>query len=418
MANPLSVSALNAQIQALLETTFLQVCVEGEISNLTKHNSGHFYFSIKDQDSVISCVLFRGNAQKLRFVLENAQKVIVQGSISVYVPRGNYQILCTNITPFGQGALHLAYEQLRKKYEKLGYFDAALKKKMPKFPKKIALITSNTGAALQDMLSVAKKRWNLVKLVNFDTLVQGDEAKFQIADRIAYVDGFFGSSDAFDVMIIGRGGGSMEDLWAFNEEIVMQAIFEARTPIVSAVGHEIDVVLSDFVADLRAPTPSAAMEMILPEKHHWLLVLDEMGEEISLKMQKYLAQMQDRLSDYEYFLQQCNVGGRIHLAEEILQNLLVSLKQAARIFFDCRANLLATEGQMAMAMEKFLQDKKLELLKWERLLRCEREKDRAIQISHDGRKVDLQNLVIGDLIEIFDDQGFVSAQITQDFTKL
>lgn len=303
----LSVSALNTQIKSLLEATFLFVSVEGEISNLTKHTSGHIYFSIKDENSTMKCVMFKGNAIGLKFELESAQKVIVYGGLSVYTPRGEYQILCKSITPSGSGALALAYEQLKIKLKKKGYFEEKYKKILPLFPKRIALLTSLSGAALQDMLRVAHKRWNLVDITIINTLVQGNDAKYDIVQNLAYVDSFYGTKKAFDVAVIARGGGSMEDLWAFNEEIVADAIFASKTPVVSAIGHEVDFLISDFVADLRAPTPSACMEMILPDKSEWLLKLSEMMDFYTLRMQSLfehkkleLEEMKDNFAQVSY----------------------------------------------------------------------------------------------------------------------
>ena len=271
---PLSVSALNAQIKSLLEATFVEVFFQGEISNFTLHKaSGHLYFSLKDSQSSIRCVMFKGNAKSLRFSPENGAQVIIKGALSVYAPRGDYQVICHSLIESGSGSLSAQYEALKKRLESKGYF--ASKKPLPPFPKKIALLTSLSGAALQDMKRVASTRWNLTKLVALDTLTQGAQAGGHIARNIAYVDSFFGTDNAFDIIVIGRGGGSMEDLQGFNEEIVAEAIFNARTPVVSAVGHEIDFVISDFVADVRAPTPSACMEIILPDRREWLLRLDE-----------------------------------------------------------------------------------------------------------------------------------------------
>jgi exodeoxyribonuclease VII large subunit len=266
---PISVAELNRQIEAILESTFLYVRVEGEISRPTYHASGHIYFTLKDNDSAISCVMFKGNAKGLKFELEEGLKVIVNGSVTVYVPRGSYQLNCLHVEPSGIGALAKAYEQLKAKLEKKGYFKN--KKPLPRFPSVIAVITSATGAAWQDMLKVAAKRWPLAKLILVPSLVQGDGAAAFISQAVKKADML-----GCDVIVVGRGGGSIEDLWTFNEELVADAIYHAKTPIVSAVGHEIDYVISDFVADARAPTPSAAMEMILPQQDELKQTIDYM----------------------------------------------------------------------------------------------------------------------------------------------
>jgi exodeoxyribonuclease VII large subunit len=212
--------------------------------------------------------MFKSNAQSLKFRLEAGQKIIVHGSLSVYKPRGEYQLYAVNIEPYGAGALALAFEQLKKKLMQQGYFEN--KQPIPKNIKEIAIVTSKSGAAIADMLKVIQKRWPLVKVTIIDTLVQGGACANEIAKHIRYADTL-----KKDVIIVGRGGGSVEDLWGFNEEAVAQAIFEAKTPVVSAVGHEVDLLISDMVADLRAPTPSAAIEMILPDKNEILFLIDE-----------------------------------------------------------------------------------------------------------------------------------------------
>ena len=278
MSNLQSVTSLNTQIKSLLESTFVYAHVEGEVSRFTYHSSGHLYFTLKDKNSVISCVMFRGNNKKMKFRLEEGMNVIISGSISVFVPRGNYQLNCLNIEPSGSGALAKAYEQLKEKLRAQGYFDESNKKEIPRYIKSVALVTSGTGAALQDMLRIAQKRWPLIKLKIIDTIVQGENSAINIAKNIEFAD-----SLGVDIIVTGRGGGSIEDLWGFNEEVVAHAIYQAKTPVVSAVGHEIDFVISDFVADLRAPTPSAAMEMILPDKNELLMSIDNQIDQ----MQKY-----------------------------------------------------------------------------------------------------------------------------------
>lgn len=283
MSGILSVNELNIQIKSLLEATFLNISVRGEVSNLTYHTSGHVYFTLKDSSSSIKAVLFKGNAKYLKFRIENGMDLTIHGGLSVYTPRGEYQIIAQSAEPTGIGGLALAFEQLKKELASLGYFDSEKKKPLPKFPERIALITSATGAALQDMLRVASKRWSGVRILVLNTLVQGDDAKESIARNIAYADTL-----GVNVIVVARGGGSIEDLWAFNEKCVALAIFNAKTPIVSAVGHESDVVISDFVADLRAPTPSAAMELILPDSREWLLRLDSMIEEMGRAFKRAL----------------------------------------------------------------------------------------------------------------------------------
>lgn len=283
MQKPLSVSALNAQIKALLESTFLHVRVEGEVSRATYHASGHLYFTLKDVNSAVSCVMFRGNNQKLAFRVEEGMHLVVWGAISVYAPRGNYQINCFGAEPSGSGALALAYEQLKRELEAKGYFESSRKKPLPHFPKRVALVTSGTGAALQDMKHIATKRWPLVTLIVIDTLVQGKEAAPSIVNSLKKAD-----EVQADVIVLARGGGSVEDLWAFNERIVAKAVFDARLPVVSAIGHEIDYVITDFIADKRAPTPSAALELLLPDQDEIRISMDHLLDSLNQRVDEIL----------------------------------------------------------------------------------------------------------------------------------
>ncbi len=235
--------------------------VAGEISNWTCAASGHAYFTLKDESSQLSGVMFKGRLDRLRFRPENGLEVLALGTISVYERRGAYQIVVEEMQPKGLGALQLAYEKLKKKLSGEGLFDEAHKKKLPLLPRRIGIVTSPSGAAIRDILQVLQRRFANVHVILYPARVQGDGAAPEIAAGITFLDHY-----GVDVMIVGRGGGSLEDLWAFNEEVVARAIFTARTPVISAVGHEIDYALSDFVADLRAPTPSAAAEIVVREQ--------------------------------------------------------------------------------------------------------------------------------------------------------
>jgi len=270
MQKPLSVSDLNEQIKAHLSMHFECVYVEGEVSNLTYHNSGHIYFSIKDESSMVSCVMFASNARYLKFRLENGQKILISGNISVYSPRGSYQVLCSKITQSGAGDLAVAYEQLKKELEQKGWFDKEHKKLIPKFPKKIGVATSDSGAAIEDMKKILNQRYPLCEMIIAPTIVQGEGASGDIVKSIEFLD-----KQNCDVIIAGRGGGSIEDLWAFNTKEVAMAFYNAKTPIISAVGHESDYLISDLVADLRASTPSNAIELALPDINELRIMLDE-----------------------------------------------------------------------------------------------------------------------------------------------
>ena len=293
----MSVSSLNTKIKSLLEATFMHILVEGEVASVTYHTSGHVYFSIKDKESAIKCVMFRSNANKLKFRIEKGMHIVIEGSVGVYTPRGEYQFYAVHIEPYGKGALALAYEQLKDRLKAKGYFDAHRKKVIPKHIKTIALVTAKESAALHDMLKVIEKRWALLEVTIVDTLVQGEQASSQIAMGLKYAD-----SLGVDVIVVGRGGGSAEDLWCFNEEEVADALFTLKTPVVSAVGHEVDVMISDFVADLRAPTPSAAMEMILPDSQEILYTLGEYTKRFRHSIQQKLHQSLQELKHVEEIL--------------------------------------------------------------------------------------------------------------------
>ncbi len=260
--NTLSVSQITGHIQHALETDFSSVWVKGEISNLTRHSSGHWYFSLKDRGAQLGSVMFRRQNQTVRFEIAHGMEITVHGRISVYPPQGRYQLIVDQMMPAGQGDLHLAFEALKKKLEIAGFFDPARKCALPSYPDRIGIVTSPTGAAIRDMINILSRRFPLAELLVFPVRVQGDGAALEIARAIEV----FNERQDCQVLIVGRGGGSLEDLWAFNEEVVARAIAESTIPIVSAVGHETDTTISDFVADRRAPTPSAAAELVVPDK--------------------------------------------------------------------------------------------------------------------------------------------------------
>jgi exodeoxyribonuclease VII large subunit len=293
----MSVSSLNTKIKSLLEATFMHILVEGEVASVTYHTSGHIYFSIKDKESSIKCVMWRSSVTKLKFRIEKGMHIVIEGSVGVYTPRGEYQFYAVHIEPYGKGALALAYEQLKERLREKGYFDAQRKKSIPEYIRKIALVTAKESAALYDMLKIIEQRWPLLEVVIVDTLVQGDQAAFQIAKSLQYAD-----SLAVDVVIVGRGGGSAEDLWCFNEEVVADAIYTMQTPVVSAVGHEVDVMISDFVADFRAPTPSAAMEMILPDVKEILYTLADTSERFTYMINQKIQRLVRELKHTEEIL--------------------------------------------------------------------------------------------------------------------
>lgn len=261
---PVTVSQLNEYIKKLVDSDgFLgSIAVTGEISNFTNHyKTGHFYFSLKDEGAQIKAVMFRGSASKLKFAPENGMKVIATGRVSVFPRDGQYQLYVESMEPDGVGALYVAFEQLKRRLEAEGLFSQSKKKSLPKIPTRVGIITSPTGAAVRDMINISRRRFPAAKLVLYPALVQGDGAPAQLIAGLKY----FNTAKSVDVIIIGRGGGSIEDLWAFNDEGVARAVAASAIPVVSAVGHETDFTICDFAADCRAPTPSAAAELALPE---------------------------------------------------------------------------------------------------------------------------------------------------------
>ncbi len=259
----LTVTELTKQIKGVLELGFTNVWIQGEISNFKLHSSGHVYFTLKDTGSQISVVMWKSRAAQLIFRPNDGMKVMVRGNITVYEPRGNYQIDCFQLQPIGKGELQQAFEQLKQKLFAEGLFEEEYKKPLPEFPQKIGIVTSPTGAAIKDIISVLSRRFPSIEVFLVPVKVQGIGAAEEIAEAIDDLN----KQNLVDVMIIGRGGGSLEDLWAFNEEIVARAVFASNIPVISAVGHEIDFSISDFVADLRAPTPSAAAELAVKDKN-------------------------------------------------------------------------------------------------------------------------------------------------------
>ncbi|MCI8611533.1 MAG: exodeoxyribonuclease VII large subunit [Clostridiales bacterium] len=260
---PLTVTELNQFIKDLIDVNppLSDIYIKGEISNFKAHSSGHFYFTLKDADSALKSVMFRSSAQKMEFMPENGMKVIAHGRISAFVRDGAYQLYADSMEPDGVGALYIAFEQLKRKLESEGLFADERKKPLPKIPSVVGIVTSPTGAAVRDIIHICRRRFPYAKLVLYPALVQGPDAPASVAAGIAY----FNDTNSADVLIVGRGGGSVEDLWAFNTELVARAAAASKIPLISAVGHETDFTICDFVADRRAPTPSAAAEIAVPD---------------------------------------------------------------------------------------------------------------------------------------------------------
>ena len=271
--NVYTVRDLNVYVKSLLrrDENIQNIWVRGEISNFTHYNNRHMYFELKDEDSIIKCAMFRASNKSLDFTPEDGMEVLCRGDVGLYIPNGKYQLIINEMLPEGKGKLYLAYEKLKKKLAEEGLFEDKYKKLIPRFPEKIGVVTSEEADALRDIITVTKRRFPNMDIVLSPTPVQGKGAAPKIVEAINRLD-----KQNVDVIIVSRGGGSLEDLWNFNEEVVARAIFNAQTPIISAVGHETDLLISDLVADYRAPTPSAAAEMAVPEKDELLLKLNEL----------------------------------------------------------------------------------------------------------------------------------------------
>ena len=295
-----SVSEITKSIKFVLESSFEKITVEGEISNFKAHASGHWYFNLKDEGAVINCTMWKGLNNYVFFTPEDGMKVIVSGRITVFPPRGSYQLDVRSMKPAGIGELQLAFERLKNKLLAEGLFDPDHKRPVPQFPKKIGLITASDGAAIKDMISVAERRYPLVELIVAPTKVQGAGAAEEIVKSLKKLNLFHD----IDVIIIARGGGSMEDLWAFNEEIVAYAIYNSKIPVISGVGHEIDFTIADFVADLRAPTPSVAMELATPSKEEIKEFVSssylKLSEIIDSQIEQNKSLIYDSISSYSF----------------------------------------------------------------------------------------------------------------------
>ena len=336
--NILSVAEVNEYIKKLVENdgNLNSIYVRGEISNFTNHKTGHFYFTVKDEKSVLRAVMF-GGASKLRFLPENGMKVVLYGRISAFVRDGQYQIYCEDIEPDGVGSLYLAYERLKAKLEGEGLFEDKYKKALPKVPLRIGIITSPTGAAVRDMINVITRRFSMAEIVLFPALVQGTGAPQQLISGIKYFNAHKEGKGGVNLIIIGRGGGSIEELWAFNDEKLARAVFASEIPVISAVGHETDFTICDFAADLRAPTPSAAAELAAPDT-------------AELKRQLLNAEKRMRVL----------LGGRIENYRERIRNYenRKVLKNPASALDDYRMQALHAEKSLAAQMRILLTGKR------------------------------------------------------------
>ncbi|MBN2089929.1 exodeoxyribonuclease VII large subunit [candidate division KSB1 bacterium] len=342
----LTITELTREIKFLLENSLPIFRVIGEISNFLHHPSGHIYFSLKDEGSQITCVFWRSRNVALFFTPQDGMKVVVQGQVTVYEKRGNYQLDVLQMQPAGIGELQMAFEQLKARLNAEGLFDQAHKKAIPEFPATIGIVTALSGAAIQDMIQILTRRFPPIEIIVRPTRVQGEGA----AEEIARAMDEFNEYGRIDLMIVGRGGGSIEDLWAFNEEIVARAIYNSRIPIISAVGHEIDFCISDFVADLRAPTPSAAAELAVPDARELRLKIDSLVRTAFQLLSDQIEQFRQQL---RYFLGSYGFRQPVDLVREYsrrLDELVLSLDKSIRFYLTIKKERLNTLEKRLLAL--------------------------------------------------------------------
>jgi len=359
-----TVSELNGLIKGEIESSFTSVWVVGEITDFKRAHSGHLYLSLKDDSSQIRAVMWRSSARNVRFELENGLQVLCRGPINVYEPRGQYQLIVELIEPKGKGALQLAFEQLKEKLSKEGLFSKEKKKQLPSLPSKIGVITSPRGAALVDIIRTLERRFARLNVVIYPVKVQGEGAAREIVEGIEVL----GRDPDMDVIIVGRGGGSMEDLWAFNEETVARAIFACPVPVISAVGHEVDFTIADFVADIRASTPSAAAEMVIEKEQAFVERIENLKQRLVSHLQYALQEKKHTVSGLvqhrafqNFQLRIMNLGQRVDELEIKAVNVIKGLQ---RKILDSKSRALLCEEKLQNALSKKLQ---LLTARWERL---------------------------------------------------
>lgn len=353
-----SVSRLNGEIRAVLEGSFPLLWVEGEISNLATPRSGHSYFSLKDSHSQVRCALFRNKRQLLRFQPEDGDQVLIRARISLYEARGDFQLIVEHMEPAGEGALQRAFAELKAKLDKEGLFDTRLKKPLPDFPRRIGIITSPTGAAVRDILQVLKRRFPALPVIIYPTLVQGEHAAEEITRTLKLAD----RRGDCDLLILTRGGGSMEDLWAFNDEELARSIAALHIPIISAVGHEVDFTIADFVADRRAPTPSAAAELATQNQEHLSARLRELQQRLGRAIKRQLQEHQQHLAHITHKLQILHPQRQLQQDQQLLDELNLRLERAMQQRLQhqwqrckqltARLQLLSPAHQVAMLKER------------------------------------------------------------------
>jgi exodeoxyribonuclease VII large subunit len=413
----LSISEIVDGVKNELQAKFRDIWIQGEISNLRRPSSGHLYFTLKDESSQLSAVCFRMRARYMKFQPEDGMDVVVRGSVSVYVPRGQLQFMVEQMEPLGRGALQVAFEQLKARLEAEGLFDPAHKRELPLLPSKVGIVTSSSGAAIQDILRVLRRRNDRVSILLYPTRVQGEGAAAEIAEAIERLS----QRPDIDVIIAGRGGGSLEDLWPFNEEIVARAIYDARVPVISAVGHEIDFTISDFVADLRAPTPSAAAEIVSGKREELLSRVSALSRQcqqlISLQIASRKAQYQALIGRRAFIDAQSRVRMLIQRLDELrfrLTGVVPSVMERRRV------SLVQNDKDLRQLTLFLLKTQRQGIENWTERLRAyspQQVLDRgyAIVTSASGAIVrDPQEVSSGEKIQVRVAKGVFSARREED----
>ena len=392
----LTVSALNRYVKSLLESdiNLKTVFVKGEISNFkAQFSSGHYYMTIKDENAQIRAAMFKFSNQHLKFIPENGMSVIVRGKVSLYEAGGEYQLIIDDMQPDGTGALAIAYEQLKKRLSEKGLFDESHKKFIPKFPNKVAVVTSESGAAVRDIINVISRRYPLCEIVLCPVSVQGENAAPEIASAIKLINNL----NAADVIITGRGGGSIEDLWAFNEEIVAYAVYDSKIPVISAVGHETDFTICDFVADLRAPTPSAAAELAVPD------VSELLGNLYALKKNLY-STISSKFSSEKGKIDYINLSLQKHNPSVYIENLMIKFDSlSSKIQYNMNLYLEKSNNKLTQLTLKIDASSPLKIM------------SKGYSVVEKNSKIvsDSSELNIGDCIDIKMNKGSVKCEVIE-----
>ena len=390
-----SVGQINTYIRNMFTQDFVlnRVSVRGEISNLKYHTSGHIYFTLKDASAAIACVMFAGARGGLAFRMSNGQQVVVDGAVNVYERDGKYQLYATKIRQDGAGELYEKFLELKEELEEMGMFASEYKQPIPKFVRRLGVVTAPTGAAIRDIINIATRRNPGIRIILYPAKVQGEGAAESVAAGLAALDAL-----GVDVIIVGRGGGSIEDLWAFNEETVARAIFSCHTPVISAVGHETDTTIADFVADLRAPTPSAAAELAVADVTAWLQALDEDALQLQRIMQRMIKDARSRLRECELRMRYAKPQQRLMQQKQRLDEYEERLRRAMQSLLE------QTRHQLALSEERLRR-----LSPYEKL-----ESGYGCILTEDGTRIrSVSQVAPGEVVQIYLADGRMTAQIQE-----